>query len=133
MVPLQIGAHLQALAIMLHEKGALPKLPMLHASDVLCLVLFCRELAKSHLSLELVAVFFLAAHHIRDPSLLKALAAKVKVTKPAVILEALSCLGSLLAENPFRQQKDGWQGGSSDELHEPALNTCGISSVSHSE
>ena len=104
---LQIASHLQALALLLHDKGAMPKLPMLQASDVLCLTLFCRTLLKMPLALDIVAIFFLAAHHIRDPKLLKNLMEKVQTVCPSRGSEAVRRLDDWLAGTPFKHQLDG--------------------------
>ena len=93
--------------MILQARGGLPKLPLLHASDVLCVVLFCEELRQTNLSVEVIALFMLAAHHIRDPPLLRALGDTAKKKKPLINTLAVTFLVELLAKEPFSLQKDG--------------------------
>ena len=69
--------------------------------------MFCRLLLKMRLALDLVAIFFLAAHHIRDPKLLEKLVEKLQTARLSRKSEAVRCLDGWSAENPCNRQLDG--------------------------
>ena len=70
----QIGHMLALICNELLRLRIVPKIPILGASDVLCLALFLHKLLESDVSIEASAMLFLAAHHIRTPTLIAELA-----------------------------------------------------------
>jgi len=71
-LPGQVGFIVVQICQLLLALGAFNKLPVLAASDVLCLYLFTKQLLEHGWNWNAVAVAFLVAHHIRDPKILKA-------------------------------------------------------------
>ena len=106
-LPGQIGHLLALICDELLRLRIVPKIPILGASDVLCLALFLHTLLESDDSIEASAMLFLAAHHIRSPTLIAKLAQLATKKQIQRGTDVIQFLNATLTKSPFALQKNG--------------------------
>ena len=106
-LPGQVGAYLVQICQQLLALGAVKKLPVLAASDVLCLYFFCKDLCENGWEWGGVAVAFILAHHIRDPKILKKLCQKCCKVSVERSSETIGLFCKLLNQAPMSLQSSG--------------------------
>ena len=109
----QVGKAMLAVILQLIRLEAMPKFPLENASDCLILALFMLELFKSGCPCDVVCLLFLAARHMRTPSLVHELLKRALKQKLRSVARAAIFMESELSKEPFSSQKTGapfWPG-----------------------
>ena len=105
--PLRVAKKIIRIIVALISLGAIPKLPMIAASDVLNLAYFTAKLTRAAYPVQCLTVCFIVAHHLRTPKLVKRLCDKLMEIKPNRASELVSCIVRILSQSPFDKQKNG--------------------------
>ena len=105
-LPQQLGDMLVLLINSMLQLHAIPKVPLINASDALALVFFVDALTPRW-SMGAIALAFLVAHQIRTPALLTKLLKHLKSRSVHRASEAVTILHRVLGETPFSKQTSG--------------------------
>ena len=89
------------------DKGAVPNLPLIRHSSILCLCVFMEELVEMKWELHLATAVFICAHCIRTPHLLRTLLSHLKRrNRPSRLSQLILELETILKHASFNDQLD---------------------------